>query len=156
VDPIGLWYIDFNFNIGLLGGVTFGIMVNDKGAYPYVGGGLMTLGVAVTWSPHEPARRKTVALQAGYWMGGQIGDLTSESENEYWEVGFVTPGISLIAYHVFENLYDVSRNRLNGADGQVVRLPIPPRPREIPHAPIQVRVGQASIIDLAKSQAKCE
>jgi len=131
IDPLGLWYIDFNFNIGSLGGITFGIIVNDKGVHPYAGGGLMSSpGVAVTWSPCEPVEGKIVALQVGSWVGGQYGDLSSESDIESWEVGFVTPGVSLTAFHVFGNVYNPSQNDFYNPPSHIVRKPMPLIPGE--------------------------
>ena len=142
VDQYGLWYIDFNITIGLGGGITAGIIVNDKGAHPYFGGGIMTgPGASVTFSPYDPIEGKTVALQAGYWGGGQYGDLSSESDIEFWEVGFVTPGASLTGFHVFGNIWDWFSDLLQieceEPQGPIVRMQIPPRPgKQIVRKPI--------------------
>jgi len=104
-------------------------MVNAEGAYPYFGGGVMTgPGVAVTYSPYDPTPGKSVALQAGFGGGGQFGDLDPESDIEYWEVGFTTPGASLTAFHVFGNIWDKSGTECEEPQGPHIRMPIRPRP----------------------------
>jgi RHS repeat-associated protein len=80
VDPLGLWYIDTNVTVGYWLGFTGGIMVNDEGIYPYIGGGLVTPGVSpsVTYSSYDPATGWNIGLQGGYWGGGQAGYSFSE------------------------------------------------------------------------------
>ena len=120
-------------------------MVNDKGAYPYLGGGLMLgPGASVTYSPYDPIEGKTVALQAGFWGGGQYGDLTPESDIEYWEVGFVTPGASLTGFHVFGNIWSLFsgslRTQCEEPQAFSVEMQIPPRPaKQIVRKPIPAR-----------------
>jgi len=126
IDMLGLWYIDFNVTVGFVGGITAGVMVSDKGAYPYIGGGLMTgPGASVTYSPYDPIPGETVALQGGCWGGFQYGDLTSGSDIEYWELGLVTPGASLTGFYVFEDIWSSFRSDCEEYPIQKVRMPIP-------------------------------
>lgn len=103
-DPFGLWYIDINVSLGYWGGGTGGIIISSEGISPYAGGGVVSPpgGVAVTWSPSDPTPGWNVGLQGGYWGGGQIGYSFGEDGELFWEGGFVTPGLSLTGYYVWD------------------------------------------------------
>ena len=101
IDPLGLWYVDFNVTIGQGLGVTFGVMVNDTGIYPYTGGGLTTSsGGSITWSPYDPTTGWNTGIQynSPYIVGGQYGYGGGET---FWEVGIGSPGVSWMGYYVF-------------------------------------------------------
>ncbi len=102
-DPLGLWYVDINVSGGYIGGGTAGVMINDTGIYPYIGGGLSTPGVSVstTWSPNDPTPGLNVGLQgSGGGYAGQIG--IDPNGNPFVEVGAGGPsGVFGGAYYVF-------------------------------------------------------
>ncbi|MBI5787270.1 MAG: RHS repeat-associated core domain-containing protein [Candidatus Schekmanbacteria bacterium] len=106
-DPWGLWYIDINLQWGKAGGgTTGGVMISDKGIYPYLGGGatMPGLGGGITWSSSDPTPGWNVELSIGTpaWLGviGGYGD--KHPYDTYWAVGIVSPGISLTRYYVWE------------------------------------------------------
>jgi RHS repeat-associated protein len=103
LDPFGLWYVDINISGGYWLGLTGGVMINDTGIYPYLGGGFVTPGVSgsITFSPSDPTTGWNVGLQGGYWGGGQVGYGFGQGGGFYWEGGFVTPGASLTTFYVF-------------------------------------------------------
>lgn len=102
-DPLGLWYVDVNVSGGNIAGGTAGVMINDTGIYPYVGGGLTTPGVSVstTWSPNNPTPGLNVGLQgSGGGYAGQIG--IDANGNSFVEIGAGGPsGVFGGAYYVF-------------------------------------------------------
>jgi RHS repeat-associated protein len=104
IDPLGLWYIDINGSLGYWGGGTGGVMINKEGIYPYVGGGIVSPpgGIAVTWSPSNPTPGWNIGFQGGYWGGGQVGYGFPKDGGKYGEIGFVTPGVSLTPFYVWE------------------------------------------------------
>jgi len=103
LDPLGLWYIDFNFSLAYWGGVTGGIIIGSEGIYTYGGGGVISPlgGIAITVSPLEPSPGWNIGLQSGYWAGFQYG-YSLKDKNTFWELGFVTPGFGGTAYNVSE------------------------------------------------------
>jgi len=112
LDPSGLWYIDINLSFGLpwLIGPTGGIMINDSGIYPYLGGGVMTpgLGGSLTGSPSNPTKEWNVGLQLAYIIAGQGGYAFGKDGGWFWELGvgagLFPPTIfsgSLTGYYVF-------------------------------------------------------
>jgi len=105
IDPLGLWYIDINGGWGWMGAYgTTGIIIGDSGIYSYRGAGGGTWGPSggLTWSPHTPREGWSGAGQAGFWGGAQWGETTlPNGDSEYWwEVGIVTPGVSITAIEV--------------------------------------------------------
>jgi len=104
LDPFGLWYVDINISGGYWLGITGGIMINDTGIFPYLGGGFVTPGVggSLTVSPSDATTGWNAGLQAGYWGGGQVGYGFGQGGGFFWEVGLVTPGASLTGFYVFD------------------------------------------------------
>ena len=117
IDPWGLWYLDYNGSVHLRYGVgvTFGVMINNDGMYPYLGFGFTAPpgGGSATWSSSDPSLGWNAGLQLGYWLGGQIGYAFSE---DLWfaEGGLVSPGGSLTAYYVFAPI-EIPRKPLESA-----------------------------------------
>jgi hypothetical protein len=120
VDPLGLWYVDFNVNVGLGLGVTFGVMIGSDGQlHPYLGGGFMSgPGASLTLAPgpQQPTPGWNWGVQAGIWGGWQVGNIpnlpdrarrigerqdSKPNPGPYIEIGFVTPGISGTWYYVW-------------------------------------------------------
>jgi len=104
---LGLWYIDINVNVHLLYGfgITFGAMIGREGLYPYVGGGLVSppASISITWSPYDPTPAWNKGIQIGIpklWVGGQKG-YSYENCQDYWEVGFATPGVTVTEFYVW-------------------------------------------------------
>jgi len=106
--------MDRNVSVGFSGGGTGGIMIGSQGVYVYAGGGIVSPpgGVAVTWSPSDSTPGWNTGIQGGVWVGGQRGAAWgegaetfsnfAESGETFWEVGFVTPGLSITNYYVWE------------------------------------------------------
>jgi RHS repeat-associated protein len=104
VDPTGLWYVDFNVSGGNWLGVTAGVMVNDSGVYPYVGGGVVTPGVggSITYSQSDPTPGWNVGLQGQAGVAGQVGYGFGDGGGWFYEYGVGwPPGASLTGYYVF-------------------------------------------------------
>ncbi len=112
IDPPGLWYIDINLQyvvipfIGTSGvGLTGGVMISDKGIYPYLGSGVMTSsGGGITYSESDPTPGWNVEVSGGlpFWIGGAGGYSDNHPYGTYWSAGIVSPGISLTRYHAWE------------------------------------------------------
>jgi len=98
VEMIG--YLDFNVTAGKGFGATAGIMINDEGLYPYIGPALVTSpGVAITMAPmDDPCHGWNFGIQPGFFFGGQFG---YGGDELFWEIGFVSPGLSVAPYYVF-------------------------------------------------------
>jgi len=103
-DSLGLWYIDINGSFGWWLGGTGGALISSDGIRFYAGGGIVSPpgGVAVTWSPSNPTTGWNVGFQGGYWGGGQVGYSFGKGGGWFWETGFVTPGVSLTGYYVWD------------------------------------------------------
>lgn len=116
VDPFGLWYLDINLNLGLVGGLTGGLMINGSGIYPYLGGGFMSSpGAAATVSVHQdPTPGWNMGAQLAYGLAGQMGrmlkdysgwfpgDWSFPEGDWFYEGGLGTPGASLTGYYVWD------------------------------------------------------
>jgi RHS repeat-associated protein len=103
MDPLGLWYLDIggSFGFGNGTGVVGGVFVGPDGIHPYAGGGYMTPGpgASVMLSPGSPSPGCwSVQVGGGYWLGGAAGYGGGSS---FWEVGFTTPGASLVDYYTW-------------------------------------------------------
>ncbi|MBI4339315.1 MAG: RHS repeat-associated core domain-containing protein [Chloroflexi bacterium] len=99
-------YFDLNVGVGLIVGVTFGVVLDRDGLRLYVGGGFVALpGVSVTASPNSPTEA---------WNAGIQRDPTWQLRMEWtsWHGllprarpvhrgGSGTPGLSLTGYYVF-------------------------------------------------------
>jgi len=82
-------------------GLTGGMMVDAKGAfYWYLGGGITTLGIAVTGSPQSVSTGWNAGFQFGYYAGFQLGYSWANGGSSFVEGGMVSPGISLTGYFV--------------------------------------------------------
>ena len=109
-------YVDLNISLGHIYGLTGGAKLSGSKVYPYAGAGLlMRHGIALTLSPQKPVPGPAIALQAGYWLGGQIGWSFGKGGGLFWEIGFVTPGASLIAFWVFPEVDPCNETTLAGA-----------------------------------------
>jgi RHS repeat-associated protein len=85
IDPLGLWYIDFNITGGWFGLVgTGGVFVGSSGIHPYAGGGIGTPGISSSamYSPGEPSpgcwswQVSAAAGVGGAFGGGPGGSFT--------------------------------------------------------------------------------
>jgi len=105
IDPLGLDYLDLNLSLGIRWGlgITGGIMIDECGVHPYLGGGLITpgFGVALTRSPSHPSQGWNVGLQPGYGVAGQVGYSFEKGGSWFYEYGIGTPGASLTGYYVW-------------------------------------------------------
>ena len=112
-DPLG-WekeekcpstgYVDINFSFGTKWflGATGGVVLSNRGVFPYIGGGIVTPGPsgAVTGSPFEPTPGWNVGLQGTFILSGQVG--VDKNRDLFWEVGFGGPaGAALTGYYIF-------------------------------------------------------
>ena len=102
-DPLGLWYVDFNFSYGAIFGITGGWMINETGVYPYLGGGIVLMpGASVSFSPNEPGPGTYWGMQyvsykdfTGFQGGNEWG-----KDNPFVEGGAGVPGFSLTLFGV--------------------------------------------------------
>lgn len=107
VDPLGLNYIDISISIGtpiFFGGV-FGVMINDAGLYPYLGGGLANPGISAscTMSTSDPSTGWNVAGQIAYGGAGQVG-YSFTDKSFYGELG-VGGGLTTLLSWSFAGFY---------------------------------------------------
>ncbi len=103
-DPIGLDYVDFNFNWGFLFfGVTGGVYLYEGQLFPYIGGGLMTPGPggSLTYGMNSSPSPGQLSgqLQGMCFAGGAIS--VDSSGNVAKEGGVGTPGASATVYYTF-------------------------------------------------------
>jgi RHS repeat-associated protein len=108
IDPLGLWCVDINVFVGEILGVTFGVMIGPEGIHPYLGGGWgYPSGFAITFSPSDPVPGWNEGIQVGIPIPGtkvSVGGQFGYSHNNcqyYWEVGYVSPGISITDFYVW-------------------------------------------------------
>ena len=75
-DPTGLYYWDINLSVGWIIGITGGVMIDDTGWHPYIGGGLQTPGASgsVTFSPMNISPGLNGGIQAT--LPGLAGQFT--------------------------------------------------------------------------------
>ena len=106
-DPLGLWYIDFNFGVGspwFIGG-TGGIIISPEGIYGYAGGGLVTPGPSgsLTWSPMDVVEGWTGGIQFVGGISYQGGYSFAQEDGEFGEIGLGWPlGLAATIYYVDE------------------------------------------------------
>ncbi len=107
IDPFGLWYFDFNVTLGDWVVITFGVMTNNYGWYPYFGVGGVTPGArgAITASNDQPTPGWNVGLQGQRGAAGQVGySFGGYGHPSGWfsEIGLgFPPGLSLTGYYVW-------------------------------------------------------
>ncbi len=88
-------YIDGNVSAA---GATGGVIVANSGIYVYVGFCLCGPGYSVTLGLDEVTEGWNSALQAGYWVGGQVGH--DRNDEFFREIGLVHPGGGFSHFYV--------------------------------------------------------
>lgn len=106
VDPLGLWYVDFNLSAisPYFVGATGGVLVNGTGLYPYFGiaVGVPGAGGSITSSPNDPTTGVNFGAQLQGGPAGQIGYAPGKNGGWFIEVGGGwPPGFSGSGYYVW-------------------------------------------------------
>jgi hypothetical protein len=94
IDPWGLWYIDFGFNIpifGPFGGFSFDIQAGPCGNMLVPGLYIGTPGFSVMGVTGNPTAGFQQSISGGYWIGGQ-GTSYGQHGPYSFGGGFSTPG----------------------------------------------------------------
>ncbi len=91
-------YIDFNF--APPGAFTVGSIIGGGAlSYSYVGFSLGSPGIAITGAPFDTVTEGwNFGLQFGFFAGAQVGYVGGDW---FFEMGMVTPGVSLSAYKIW-------------------------------------------------------
>jgi len=130
-DPRGRSYIDINFGGGWWLGITFGVLINGSGFYPYFGGGAVTpgAGASLTWSPSNPSHGWSVGLQGQAVIAGQVGYGFDECGGWFWELGAGwPPGASLTGYYIWGPFFGTKQPNPNPPQPDPGGPPYPPPP----------------------------
>ncbi len=102
--PTALYtYRNLNVSGGYIGGVTFGVMISEKGLFPYLGAGLTTpgAGASITYSTGDPSPGWNVGVQAQVGVAGQYG-YSFKDKSSFVEGGAGwPPGVGAFLYYVW-------------------------------------------------------